>query len=75
MLSLFYIIIATLDNSTRINSILDNNKRRSNNKGGANILRCNWIQEEMDTMENSKDNSTNNGREKGKSRESARPSC
>jgi hypothetical protein len=75
MLSPFYIIIATMDNSTRINSTLDDNKRKSNNKRGGNILQHNWSQEEMDTMENSRDNSTNNVRGKGKSKGSACPSC
>jgi hypothetical protein len=53
MLSPFYIIIATMNNSIRINSTPNNNnKRRSNSKGGGNILQRNWSQEEMDTMEN-----------------------
>lgn len=75
MLSPFYIIIATMDNSTRINSTPNNNKRRNNSKGGGNILQRNLSREEMDTMENSKDNSTNNVRGKGKSRGNACPSC
>jgi hypothetical protein len=75
MLSPFYIIIATMDNSTRINSTLDNNKRRSNSKGGGNILQHNWSREDMDTMENSRDNSTNNVKGKGKSKGGACPSC
>ncbi len=63
-----YIIITTMDNSTRINSTLDDNKRRSKSKRGGNILQRNWSQEEMDTMENSRDNSTNNVRGKHKRR-------
>jgi len=57
-----------MDNSTRINSTLDDNKRRSKSKRGGNILQRNWSQEEMDTMENSRDNSTNNVRGKHKRR-------
>jgi len=57
-----------MDNSTRINSTLDDNKRRSKSKRGGNILQHNWSQEEMDTMENSRDNSTNNVKGKHKRR-------
>ncbi len=74
MLSPFYIIVATMDNSTRINSTPNNNIRRNNSKGGGNILQRNWSWEEMDTMENSKDNSTNNVRGKCKGRGNACPS-
>ncbi len=70
MLFPFCIIIATMDNSTRIKS-LSNNRGRTRSKGGGNISQQhNWNQKKIDTMESSRDNSIDNVKEKGRSKRS-----
>jgi hypothetical protein len=66
----FCIIIATMDNSTRINS-MSNNRGRTRSKGDGNISQQHiWNQKKNDMMENSRDNSIDNVKEKGRGKRS-----
>jgi hypothetical protein len=48
------------NNSTIVNPTPYNKKGRGRGQGGINTSQHNWSQEEMDAMENSKGNSSNN---------------